>query len=342
MKRQRQSRQQGHGHTKSNSKCKVYACWVIAVGTLVTAAGAQEVKDFRPVKAVPGVIRLRGDRAVLGVMQALETEYVASHPGVRFENALQGSATGMAGITTGIADITLLGRPVTANEVIGFEWVHRVKPTGVRLMNGAMQGDGKSPALAVMVSRANPVTELTLDQLRVLMGCSAGGTKRVVWGDVGARGRWAARPVHAYVYDNQTGTGAWLMQRVQGERDCWNWDVVHEFKEGTVSAAEQIAAALRHDPEGIAVTTVQFAEGSKVLPINGVALSRETVRAGTYPLARGIYAYVNKSLGKPVETQAGEFLRWVLSPEGQRVVEREGEFVGLSEAMALSESARLQ
>jgi len=64
-----------------------------------------------------------------------------------------------------------MGRPVTVNEVIGFEWVFRVKPLAIQVMNGSLHGEGKTPALVVFVSRRNPVRQLNMFQLSGILGC---------------------------------------------------------------------------------------------------------------------------------------------------------------------------
>ena len=208
----------------------------------------------------PLSIRSMGDSEMRGVLKQWEVAYQRLHPEVSFDDKLWGTATGMAGIITGASAITLLGRPVTSNEVIGFEWVHRVKPLGLEIARGPLQGEGKSPALVVMLSRRNPVKAVTIAQLAAVLGCPTDASRPVTWAMFGATGEWATRPVHAYLLDDQTGTGAFLQRTVQGTKDCWNWSIVHEFSDQPGNpAANQIAAALRKDRDGLAVATMTSA-----------------------------------------------------------------------------------
>jgi hypothetical protein len=133
------------------------------------------------------VIRTMGDSEMRGALKQWEVAYQRLHPEVHFDDKLWGTATGMAGITTGASDITLLGRPVTSNEVIGFEWVHRVKPLGLEMARGPLRGQGKSPALAVMVFRRNPVKALTIAQLVAVLGCPTDASRQVTWAMFGAQ-----------------------------------------------------------------------------------------------------------------------------------------------------------
>ena len=286
-------------------------------------------------------------------MTAWETAFRKYHPEIAFEDTLLGTATGMAGIITRASDLTLMGRPVTANEMIGFEWVHRVKPLGLEVMRGSLAAEGKSPALAVTVSQHNPLRSISMAQIATILGCPDDATQPITWAMAGATGAWATHPVHAYLYDNQTGTGSFLIQTVQGKEDCWNWSIVREFTDlqrpdGSVyPAAQQIAVALRRDPDGLAITTLaQINPQLKALPIRvddtPVPLTIATVRDGSYPLGRGMYIYIHRAKDKPVDPAIAEFLRFVLSAEGQQIVAAVGEFIPLNPSKASSELEKLQ
>ncbi len=288
-----------------------------------------------------------------GTMTAWEQAFRKHHPEITFEDKLLGTATSMAGIITSTSDLSLMGRPATVNEIIGFEWVFRVKPLGIRVMNGGMQGEGKSPALAVFVSRENPIQQISLAQLAAVLGCPADPKQPVTWAVAGAGGAWKDKRVHAYLYDDQTGTGAFLQQAVQGTKDCWNWDIVHEFKDKTrddssaYPAGQQIADALKRDPDGVAISTLGYAgAGIKALPLAGsggaVPPTSAAITAGSYPLARGVYLYINRAQDKPVDPKVAEFLRFVLSAEGQALVERQGDYLPLNATVAGEQRKKLE
>jgi phosphate transport system substrate-binding protein len=298
------------------------------------------------------IIRTRGDRSMSRTMQAWASAFEREHPGVKFDNRLLGSATGMAGITTGAADLAVMGRPVNANEIIGFEWVWRVKPVGIAVAHGSLQREGYSPALAVLVSRHNPLQSISLAQLAKVLGCPADPAHEVIWADAGASGTWATHPLHAYVYDDQTGTGAWLMQTVQGSKDCWNWAAVREFSDqekgngAKRSASEQIGEALEHDPDGLAITTLAEVDSRvKPLAVAGmgapVPLNAATVSDGSYPFTRNVYFYVHKSQGGAIDPLLLDFLNFVLSPQGQSIVTQTRDFLPLGREAAEADAAKL-
>ena len=286
-------------------------------------------------------------------MTAWERAFRVYHPEITFQDTLLGTATSMAGIITGTSDLSLMGRPVTVNEVIGFEWVFRVKPLGIQVMNGSLQAEGKSPALAVFVSRSNPVQQVSMSQLATVLGCPAIPEEPVTWAMAGAEGAWRNRRIHAFLYDNQTGTGAFLQQAIQGTKDCWNWQIVREFKDKTrpdgsaYPAAHQIVDALTHDPDGLAISTLAFAKSEiKALQLAGpdgaVPLTSETVTSSSYPLARGVYIYINRGKDKPVDPKVKEFLRFILSREGQALVQDQGDYLPLNPTTAQEQWKKLE
>ena len=69
--------------------------------------------------------------------------------------------------------------------------------------------------------------------------------------------------------------------------------------------------------------------GVRAVPLkngNGdyVAPSAKSALDGTYPLARYLYVYVNKAPGKALPPAQAEFLKMVLSKEGQMIVDKDG------------------
>lgn len=288
-----------------------------------------------------------------GTMTAWEQAFRKYHPEITFEDTLLGTATSMAGIITSTSDLSLMGRLATVNEIIGFEWVFRVKPLGIQVMNGGLQGEGKSPALVVFVSRDNPVRRISVAQLAAILGCPTNPKEPVTWATVGDEGAWRDKRIHAYLYDDQTGTGAFLQRAVQGPKDCWNWDIVREFKDkrrgdGSVyPAGQQIVDALKRDPGGLAISTLGYVSPEiKALPLasSGLAIppTPEAVIASNYPLARGVYIYINRAKDKPVDPKVGEFLRFVLSAEGQALVQRQSYYLPLNPALAAEQRKKLE
>jgi phosphate transport system substrate-binding protein len=212
-------------------------------------------------------------------------------------------------------------------------------------MNGSLDQPGKSHALAVWVHADNPLVRMTLAQLDAVFGAEhrRGAPKTFRnWGDLGLTGDWAGQPIHAYGYDVDTGTAAYFRQTVLAGSRKWNWEALREFKrleqpDGSVLTADrQIVDAVAGDRYGIGVANLPdpgmrvkavalaAGDGEAILP------TRETVMAQTYPLARTVWAAFNRAPGQPADPGVKEFLAYVLSPEGQGDVARDGGYLPLA------------
>jgi phosphate transport system substrate-binding protein len=324
---------------------------VIAQGFVVCSglclAQASTPPPFSPALVPAGVIRSRGDDAMQGILIAWQSAFRHYHPEITFAETLNGSGTGMAGIITGVSDLSLMGRAATANEIMGFEWVFRYKPIAIPVASGALApvgapADEKSRPLLVYVPKDNPLEQVSIAQLKAFLECRS---EAVTWSVAGAGGKRANRPVHAYLYDSETGTGAFLQRAILGKEDRWHWEVVKEVKDKAYangkrySAAQQIIDEIKKDPDGIGISANRPRDQSlKVLAVSAggpaVLASTETLSDGTYPLARQVYLYVNRAPGKPLDPKVREFLRFVLSEEGQRLIHTQGDFLPLPPVIA--------
>jgi phosphate transport system substrate-binding protein len=303
-----------------------------------------------------GALRIWGPPAMTAVLGRWARGFHRLHPELTVAPRLLGSDTAIPGLYSGRADMALLGRRDDETDDNGFSRPKGYRFTRLELMNGSLQTQGQSPALAVLVSGANPVSRLTLAQLRRIAGCScgAGAAAPLTWGAFGAGGAWARRPIHLYLMDIDSGTGAYFLRAVMGGSAALDWSRVREFHDARSAdgsmrrAAALAAAALLQDPDGIAVSTVQYARtGLKVLALAArsrgpfVAPSRNAIIAGRYPLARRAYAFIDRPPGKPVDPRVAEFLQYVLSPAGQADLRRAGGYLPLNRATRARELASL-
>jgi len=107
---------------------------------------------------------------------------------------------------------------------------------------------------------------------------------------------------------------------------------------------------LARDRYGIAWTVMPQAKG--IAGIKPIALAprqggayvlpaRETFQDRTYPLVRSIHIFLNRAPGRPLEPRLREFLRFILSREGQDIVDRDGGYLPLTAAVALEQLKKL-
>ncbi len=321
---------------------------LILIALIALSSRAQDMNSlprYRSKETLSGTMRIWGDDRMETLMSYWQEGFRKFHPDVRFETKLMGTGTGMAGLYTGVADLALMGRDTTSSEIMAFEWVFRYKPLGIGVATGSLDVPGKTFAVAVFVHKDNPLSKLTLTQMDAIFGSEhLRGPRNIrTWGELGLTGDWKDKPIHPYGYDVETGTGRFFRQAVFRGSDKWNCDV-KEFVDAKrsdgalVDAGGRILEALAQDRYGIAYSNLGFTN-RQVKPIAVASADGGPFYEATidnliqrkYPLTRAASIYVNRAQGKKLDPKVQEFLRYILSEEGQQEVVREGDFLPLTE-----------
>lgn len=322
----------------------------VAAALALRAQDPGPLPPYQPPLNRTPVVRLWGDRFMSALARHSVDGFHTAHPEWTAEANLLGDGTAMPALYTGFADVALLGRDLITTDIDGFSHVLKYPHVAVEIGTGSLDEPGKSPALVVFVHRDNPLAVLTLTQLDAIFGAErrrGAATTIRTWGDLGLTGEWRDQPIHLYGDDTHTGTSLFFQRVVMRNSRKFNWDRFTEFRnirrpDGTTDyAAAQSLTALRADRFGLAVANLHFADASvKPLALAAsaggpfVPPTRETCVARTYPLARPIIACVNRPPGQPLDLKVRDFLRYVLSAEGQRAFGGEGSFLPLSESLA--------
>jgi len=297
-----------------------------------------------------GVLRLRGNAELGEIVQRWVAAFRASHPVVRFEVRLDGSDVGMSALTTGQAELALLGRDAAAQEVKAFEWIFRYRPQRVEILTGSADRAGRSPALVFHVHPDNPLASLTLAQADAIFSPErkrGAPAPILTWGDLGLGGEWAVRPINLYTPDTESGTGRFFRDVVLRDSRKLYWERVTEFSDsaGPTSsphdASAKIVAAVSRDRFGLGLAAGQPDRATtKPLRLSveaeatGELATPEAVAGRRYALARPVFAYFNQGGGRPLDPLLAEFLRFVLSPEGQGLVRPEDGYLPLPRSVA--------
>lgn len=228
--------------------------------------------------------------------------FKAGNPDVTFEIAAEGSSTGVKAILTGTADIGMSSRDVTPQEMA------EAKSKGVEMNPIVVARDG----IAVIVNGNNPVGKLTVEQVGAIFTGKIGN-----WVAVGGR----PGDISAYTRNTASGTYKSFQKLAMDKQD---------YGERTQKMAgnEQIASEVANNANGIGYVGLAYIDtpGVKVVAVNGVMPTIETVNGGDYPLARPMFYLVD---GEPTGL-TGKFVDFTLGPKGRKIVE-DVEFVPLQD-----------
>jgi phosphate transport system substrate-binding protein len=211
-----------------------------------------------------------------------------------------------------------MSREMKEKEIDDFEKAHGYKPT-------------KLPAaidmLAVYVHKDNPLRSLTLQQVDAIFSKSRkGGFDRDVatWGDLGLTGEWADKPISMYGRNSASGTYGYFKEHALFKGDFK--DTVKE-QPGSSSVVQGVAS----DRYGIGYSGMGYVTADvRALPLaadassDAVEAKPEHAYAGTYPLSRFLFVYVNHAPGSQLDPLRREFVRYMLSKEGQSDVIKDG------------------
>ncbi|WP_198519159.1 PstS family phosphate ABC transporter substrate-binding protein [Novosphingobium kunmingense] len=302
-----------------------------------------------PPHGLPGVLRIGGTRALQPLLAIWIRAFAKVRPDIRVLSDLAGSDIAMAGLYTATCDLALIGRDATKPEIQAFEWIYRFRPQGVPIANGSAATPGMSPALAVMVHQSNPLQRIGIEPLGAVFGDK---TPRIrTWGQLGLTGRWRDQAINLLAPEAESGTGRFFRSRLLGDSNRLAWERMTEFPvpprpQGAEAAATRLMhAAVRRDPFALALGTapgkssavrtvaVTDAAGRDVYP------TPETIKAGAYPLGRLVNAYYAKLGDEPRIEPARAFLRFVLSAEGQALVNAPDAYLSLSSGQAAASRA---
>jgi phosphate transport system substrate-binding protein len=294
----------------------------LALAAIALLAGSGTAQLPLPPRAAPPGLAIATSAELAPMLRRVAQAFEAGRPGAHVTIAAVGSDVAMADLYAGRADLAVLGRQAFEPEAKAYEWIYHHPPRATAVMRGSVATAGHSPAVAVLVNAANSVGSISLDQLRAAFR----GAQAPRWGDLGARGRFAARPVHPIMPDSEQGTGRFLRHVLFADATLFAWDRVREVAEplhrdGTADRnGGRIAAMVARDRDALALAPGPAIAGTRTIPIRvdgkDAAPDPQSVAESRYPLARSIYAY-----GDPhPSAEARAFLRFLLGPAGRQAI----------------------
>jgi phosphate transport system substrate-binding protein len=322
--------------------------WITLLAVTLPAH-TQTLPQYKPGPAVAGTVRIWGHGAlghdyIETLVRHWEEGFHKYQPAVVFDNRLAGTASAIGALYTGTGDLALLGREIWPSEIAAFQEVLKHPPLEVEVTTGSYDVRNKDFALVVYVHKDNPVEHLSLAQVDAIFGGEHRRGPRNIrtWGELGLRGPWADRPIHVFGFEIGRGFGYYLQQAVFAGSFKWNPDLL-EFADqkqpnGTLlDAGKRILDAVAKDPFAIAYSSALYAN-SDVKPLalavdDGgpyVEPRKETVQNRSYPLTRVISMFLNRMPGQIVDPKVGEFLRYILSSQGQAAVAQDGDYLPLT------------
>ena len=307
----------------------------------LNCSGLSLIPQLKPYAPTSGLTISRsfnvGSSDVLpGLVGAWAEAFRKFHPGfsLTIDKPMAGSL-GTLELIKGNLDFVFVSRELKPTDISGFSEKFGYPPFSVSISGGSWRHFGFLDAMGIMVHPDNPVSQLSFAQLDAAFSSTRhrGGRPVRTWGDLGLTGAWARQPVTVYGIKPWNGFEEFIRQRVlslPGQRGEWRADM--HFDPTFFVVARRVAA----DKGAIGYTGLSAVDSEvKLVPVSAdptgpfLTPAYENVASAAYPLSRLIYLNANSRPGSGLDPALREFLRFVLSKDGQAVVRQQGIYLPL-------------
>ncbi|HEV3087041.1 MAG TPA: substrate-binding domain-containing protein [Candidatus Elarobacter sp.] len=275
--------------------------------------------------------------------------YRKAYPRLSVTMEAKSSGSGAPGLISGRADLAPVGREMLPAEEQAFVAKFGYKPFAIKVATGSVGSLGKTATSIVLVDKDNPVPGLTMAQLDAIYSTTRkrGHADISKWGDLGLTGAWKDRPIHLYGLKSPNGIEQFFKAQVMEGGDYKN-NIEFVKGKGFTHAFTVAAEDMATHPGGLTYALLaNVTPNVRVVPLAQnpgepfVMPTLQNVYQHKYPLSRYVYIFVNRPPGKPLEPKVKEFLKLVLSREGQDVVAKEGVYIPLTPETVQEELKKL-
>ncbi len=248
----------------------------------------------------------------------------------------------------GDLQFVLVSRELKPSDVSGFAAKFGYPPLSAPVSGGTYRHFGFLDAIGFLVHADNPLKQLTFDQIDAIYSSThhRGGPAITTWGQLGLTGEWADKPIHVWGIKPWNGFEEFIRQRalsVGDRRGEWRADL--NFTETVFPVSPAVAA----DRYALGYAGLAYiGDGVKLLALASgkdapaVAPDIDEVYRAKYPLCRLVFFNTNKRPGQPLEPVLAEFLKFILSREGQQIILDQAVFVPLRSEQAAASRQLLE
>ena len=284
---------------KFNRRSFLAICSAVAAVSIMTACGAASSSSVAASStvsgsssaaastvSVSGTVNTNGSTSMEDVMGSLIEAFKEVQPGVTVNYTGSGSGAGITGAQDGTCDIGLASRDLKDEE------------TGVKQITLAKDG------IAVIVNPANPVADLSIEQIAQLFSGEITN-----WSEVGGE------DAEVVPIGREAGSGTRDgFESITGTEDACVY-------QNELTSTGEVIANVASNPNAIGYASLSAVEGDstiKALTVGGVAASEETVLDGSYLIQRNFNLILSDS--KELSEAAQAFVDWATSTDASDLI----------------------
>ena len=295
----------------------------LALSALTGVASVQADVDpnlpsYEKASGVSGNLSSVDSDTLANLMTLWAEDFKRAYPNVNIQIQAAGSSTAPPALTEGTSNIGPMSRMMKDKERESFEKRYGYAPTAIPVA---------IDALAVFVNKDNPIEGLTIPQIDAVFSSTrkCGFSKdATTWGDLGVSGSLAGQSIQLFGRNSVSGTYGYFKKKALCKGDFKN--NVNE-QPGSASVVQGVSESIN----GIGYSGIGYKTASvRALPLakkdgdDFVEATPANAVTGKYPLSRFLYVYVNKAPNKELAPITAEFIKLVLSKQGQEVVVKDG------------------
>ena len=304
------------------------------ISTAATAVD-KSISAYKKVSGVSGNITSIGSDTLANLMTLWTEGFRHHYPNVEIRVQAAGSSTAPPALTQGTSNMGPMSRKMKNKEWQAFEKKHGYKPQRIRVA---------IDALAVFVHKDNPIKGMTIPQVDAVFSATLKcGHKAQIkkWGGLALTGSWKDKNVQLYGRNSVSGTYGYFKKKALCKGDFKNNVAEQPGSSSVVQAITTTLNGIGYSGIGYKTAGVRALALAKKPGQKFIAATPDNAITGKYPLARFLYIYVNKKPGKPLSPQVREFLKMILSKQGQEVVVKDG-YIPLPKKVIDKELAKLK
>lgn len=257
-----------------------------------------------------GAVTIVGYNDMNVIFEKLNTLFVRSHPGFRFNMRLRGTAAAPAALAFGVSKFAPMGAEFSVHEANAFHAITGNDPIAFRVARGSLDPRARSAPIGIFVNTANPLESLTSRQVARIFTTGQRSADITSWGQLGLTDDWRERSIRpaGIAEEAAGGLSSFMLAKMRGLPFAPMFDGFPQSTDVVKRVAQDAAA-------------IGFASGNlsnrqvKALKIDGKGISEDS-----YPYDRFLLIYFNQATGDPIDEFISQYLRLILSNEGQMAI----------------------
>ncbi len=301
---------------------KVFAAaTVVAASFWATTASADvdpNLATYNKASGVSGNLSSVGSDTLANLMTLWAEEFKRNYPNVNIQIQAAGSSTAPPALTEGTSNLGPMSRKMKDKELEAFEKKFGYKPTAIPVA---------IDALAVFVHKDNPIQGLTIDQVDAIFSATrkCGYDKDLTtWGQLGGTGSLAGQTFQLFGRNSVSGTYGYFKDHALCKGDYKSNVNEQPGSASVVQGVSESVNGIGYSGIGYKTASVRTVPLAKKSGDKFVDATPAMAVSGEYPLSRFLYVYINKAPNKDLDPIVAEFVKLVMSKQGQEVVVKDG------------------